>query len=147
MAFVTSATMMTLRLGVVHLRCAWPPEAHIPSSTKLLNILNYLKPLPTFAPNSHLSIISIPFPHFPSISIIFPTSLNISQVVGEHGYTSYRSAYHAFPHHDLSASGAKDAFRPPRRAAAGAHSRGARGRLAAAAADPRLRQVGGTGAE
>lgn len=32
------------------------------------------------------------------------------KVVGEHGYTSYRSAYHAFPHHDLSASGAKDAF-------------------------------------
>ena len=31
-------------------------------------------------------------------------------MVGEHGYTSYRSAYHAFPHHDLSASGAKDAF-------------------------------------
>ena len=25
-----------------------------------------------------------------------------AKVVGEHGYTSFRSAYHAFPHHDLS---------------------------------------------
>lgn len=33
-----------------------------------------------------------------------------SQVVGEHGFTSFRSAYHAFPHHDLSTSTAREAF-------------------------------------
>ncbi|CAK9002399.1 Hypothetical protein (Fragment) [Durusdinium trenchii] len=32
------------------------------------------------------------------------------QVVGEHGFTSFRSAYHAFPHHDLSTSTAREAF-------------------------------------
>ncbi|CAJ1449806.1 unnamed protein product, partial [Effrenium voratum] len=33
-----------------------------------------------------------------------------SQVVGEHGYTSFRSAYHAFPHHDMSCLKSQDAF-------------------------------------
>ncbi|CAE7455655.1 desi2 [Symbiodinium sp. CCMP2592] len=34
------------------------------------------------------------------------THYDDAQVVGEHGYTSFRSAYHAFPHHDIS-SGAQ----------------------------------------
>ena len=37
-------------------------------------------------------------------------TLFLCQVVGEHGFTSFRSAYHAFPHHDISGLNAKEAF-------------------------------------
>ncbi|CAE7675544.1 desi2, partial [Symbiodinium sp. CCMP2456] len=38
------------------------------------------------------------------------THYDDAQVVGEHGYTSFRSAYHAFPHHDISTGSSKGAF-------------------------------------